>query len=148
MPFTITLVKRLPTRRGTIRRRYSLTAFTGSYVSSGGVEGTPGDTIDFTTVLNPSKLERPRPPGVINGSTANLPKTTDITVIRVPDGYDGYVEQNATAPTLQNYVLRLYSSGTSANEVGAATYASLDGGKFVADPVGVIFDVETPFKSN
>jgi len=146
MPFTLTLVKRVVNRRSTIRRVYSLTAFTGSYTSSGGVEGTAGDTIDFTTVQNPTKIERPRPPGVINGSTANLPKTSDIKVLRTPDGYDGYVEQNAANPTLQNYVFRIFSSGTT--EVGNVTYASLDGGKFVADPIGVIFEVETPFKNN
>lgn len=143
MPFTLTLKDRFITRRGTIRRNYALTAFTGSYVSSGGVVGTLGDTVDFTATQNPTKKERPRPPGVINGSTANLPTNQQIEVTRTPAGFTAYVEQNATAPTLANFIFRLFAGTT---ESSSTTYAAISAA-FVADPVGVLFTVETPFKN-
>jgi len=104
-----------------------LCTLSGSYVASSGV-GTPGETLSFNTASNPKYIARPKIPGLVNGSTAYLPKTEDIKVLNNPGGFDAVVEQNATAPTPANYCLRIFGGGSGAAqpaELASGTYASV-----------------------
>ncbi len=124
-----------------IVKRYKV-VLTGSYVSGGAI-GTPGETLDFTKVLNPGYAARPRIPG---GPAAKLPANTDFHVAVVPGGYAAQVEQNATLPTTANYVLRIFAGGSGAAtpaELASGTYASV-GPALTASPV--IIEVQVPLK--
>ena len=120
--------------------RYKL-ALSGSYVNGGAI-GTPGETLNFTSILNPSYAARPRLPGPTG---APLTPNTRFRVI-CPGGFTGQVEQNATAPTNANYALRLFGGGSGnaqPTELSSGTYASV-GAALTASPI--IIEVDIPQK--
>lgn len=92
------------TRRHRIRH-YALT-LSGSYV-------TGGDTVDFTT-LTGTLFARRIPPA------KPLFSQDDVTVRSSPNGYDVYLTQNGSSPTLKNYLLKVNT--TAAAELTAGAY--------------------------
>ena len=120
----------------------------GSYTASGGVTGTPGETLNFNAATNTYKLARPKIPGLVNGSTSQLPKTGDIEVVSIPGGFTAQVEQNAVSPTPANYALRIFAGGSGAAapaELTTATYAS-QAPLILAEPI--VIQVTAPLKFN
>lgn len=109
---------------------------TGTYLTSATM-GVAGETIAFNNALNPKLIVRPKLP---TNAAGVLPPNSAIRVTRTPDGYDALVEQNATAPVPNNYVLRLFSSGDTA--LGSGAYAAA----FVADTTGIIVEIDVPQK--
>lgn len=109
----------------------------GNYVNSGGATaiGTPGEVLSFNTAVVNGKPVRPRIPSTMNGSTANLPSNTDFIIPEQPQGYTIQIERNATAPTANNYVARIFTAGSGAAapaELGAGAYpAGLTAAAFV-----------------
>lgn len=108
----------------------------GAYVKGGAV-GVAGETLSFNTALNPGFIARPRIPGAPAG---RLPPNNQIRVVRAPDGYDALVEQNAVAPTPNNFVLRIFSSGDT--ELASGNYAA----GLTADLTGFIIEMDIPLK--
>ena len=126
-----------------IIKRYKI-ALTGSYVSGGAI-GTPGETLDFTKILNPGYAARVRLPGA---PAAKLPANTDFHVVPNLSGFTGQVEQNATLPTTANYALRLFGAGSGAAtpaELASGTYASV-APALLTEPL--IIEVQVPQKYN
>lgn len=122
------LIRYSPTK---VAKRYVATL---SAVAGKGYTSGVGETVDFTIVSNPEFAARPKPPGF--GKT--LPVADDITVVRVPAGYDAVVSPAAASPTLKNFNMRIYTSGGT--EISTADYpAGLAGGD-------VVFDVLIPSK--
>lgn len=119
----------------------------GSYVQSSGITtgiGSPGEILAFNNALNPNFIARPKLPSVLNGSLGALPQTNDVTIEGMPAGYSGRVERNATSPTANNFVLRIFTpAGT---ELTAGTYASV--APALIDTVGVIIACQVPAKYN
>ena len=109
----------------------------GNYTNSGAAAnvGTPGETLSFNTALNPKYLSRPRIPN--GGSTGQLLAASDF-IVQLPQGYDGIVEKNATNPTANNYVLRIFT--TSATELNAGAYPAA----LIAEPF--LIKVRVPSK--
>lgn len=108
----------------------------GAYVKGGAV-GVPGETLSFNTALNPGYISRPKIP---NAPAGRLPANADIRVVRAPDGYDALVEQNATSPTPNNFVMRLFSSGDT--EIASGNYAA----GVTGDTTGFIIEIDVPQK--
>ena len=111
MPGTLSLTKVMPAKPGFITREYAFVP-SGSY-TQGGAVGTPGETLNFLTALNPNGLAR-RTFGPLPALT-----TKDVYVAAVPAGYDAAVEVATTAPASSNMVLRFFSSGGSELSAGA-----------------------------
>lgn len=111
----------------------------GSYTQSSGI-GTPGETLAMNSASVSGKPARPKLPSTMNGSTANLVPNSAIRVVRGPAGYDALVEQNATSPTAQNYVLRIFASGGS--ELSSGGYP----GAVSGDTTGFIVEFDVPQK--
>lgn len=110
-----------------VSKRFSV-QLSGNYTNSGGAAniGTPGETLSFNTATVNGKPARPRIPTTLNGSTKPLPANTDFEIF-LPQGYSGQVEQNATNPTANNYVLRIFAAGS-----GAAAPVELASGAYPA----------------
>lgn len=109
---------------------------TGSYVTSTTL-GVAGETIAFNNASNTKKIARGKLP---TSAAGILPPNSAIRVVRSPDGYDALIEQNAVAPTPNNYVMRLFGSGDSA--LGSGAYAAA----VLADTTGFIVEVVLPSK--
>ena len=117
-------------------------ALSGSYAQSAGI-GTPGETLAFNSALNPGYAERTKLPGVMNGSTSNLPPNSAIRV-QPASGFTAQVEQNAANPTPQNYCLRIFAS--DGTELGSGTYVALAAALVAAGFKGLIIEVDVPLK--
>lgn len=126
----------------TIVKRYKVT-LSGSYVNGGAI-GTPGETLDFTSISNPGYASRVRLPGPTG---APLQPNTSFKVI-CPGGFTAQVEQNAASPTNKNYALRIFGGGSGnaePAELASGTYASV-GAALTASPL--IIEVVVPAKYN
>lgn len=137
MSATLTLLRKKRGVKTTITYEYQC-VLSGSYTNSGAVGnvGTPGETLNFAAALNPNKIARPKLP---SGPAGKLPANTDFRITRIPAGYDGQVEQNATAPTTANFVLRLFT--TAATELSGAGYPA-----GLTEATGLIIEVDVPSK--
>lgn len=113
----------------------------GSYTQSSGI-GTAGETLAMNSAAVIGKPARPKLPSTLNGSTSNLIPNNSIKVVRAPAGYDALVEQNATSPTAQNYVLRIFTSGGT--ELSGGSYPAA----ITGDTTGFIVEFDVPLKSN
>src|ERR1017187_2197785 len=103
MPVAVKCVFVDETRKNRIRR-YALT-LSGSYT-------TGGDTVDFTG-LSKNGFARAIPP------SNPLPGNDNISFDGVPDGFDMMLVANGTAPTLKNYLLKVYSTADTEHTAGA-----------------------------
>lgn len=114
-------------------RRLALQLDAGNYVqiANGGL------TVDFTTMLNPQKIQHGKFGGVAQ-SPSSIPASDDISCPSDVNGYSFLVQQAAANPTLKNYTLTIYGSGGSELAAGAmpAGLQSTD----------IIVDVITPLK--
>lgn len=90
-----------------------------------------GMIIDLTQMINVQLKER----GAIPSQP--LAPNSDIIALQVPIGYEAYLIQNPTNPTLKNYLLQIFTSfgGELAN--GAAIPAGLFGATLPAAPAFV-----------
>lgn len=114
-------------------------ALSASYVQSSGI-GTAGETLNFNAALNPGYAARTKLPGVILGSTDALPPNTAFRVTPY-SGFTAQVEQNATSPTPNNYVLRIFAS--DGTELASGTYASVAPDLLLAP---LVIEVDVPQK--
>lgn len=115
-----------------------LITLSGNYVNSGGVVGTPGESVNFNGATNPNMLARPKIPA--GPPAGRLPATSDCNVMNAVAGFDAVVEQNAVNPTPANFAMRLFSSG--GNEMAAGAYSAAQ----KAEPY--IVHVYAPLKYN
>lgn len=113
----------------------------GSYAQSSGI-GTPGETLNFATSLNPKYAARTKLPGGL-GSTAELPTASDFEVPPLY-GFTFVVEPAATSPTTANYVLRIFAS--DGTEVSSGTYASVAAALVATGAAPIIVKVRVPQK--
>jgi hypothetical protein len=138
MSNTITYLRSKRAAGGIVTKVFSVTV-SGSYTQSSGI-GTPGETLAMNSAAVSGKPARPKIPSTLNGSTSSLIANNAIRVSRNPDGYEGLVEQNASSPTAQNYVLRIFTNGNA--ELGSGTYpANLSG-----DTTGFIVEFDVSLK--
>lgn len=63
-----------------------------------------GMLVDLTQMINVQKAPR----GSIPASP--LPPNSDIVALQVPIGYEAYLIQNPTNPTLKNFILQIFTS--------------------------------------
>lgn len=106
-----------------ITRRKKLIEYTFQFVDP----GTPtypagGIVVDLTTVTNPKGYPRAK------WSSPALPMNGDILQILDPSGYVLTLQQGATAPTMKNFVVRIWTApgtelGTNSN-IPAALFAA------------------------
>lgn len=89
---------------------------------------TNGLTIDLTTLTNNLKVPR----GGIPLSAA-LPANKNIIPQLIPSGYTAYLMQNGTAPTLKNYLLKIFRTDAGEHASGALD-ASLFASTVLASP--------------
>jgi hypothetical protein len=117
-------------------------ALSGNYVQSAGI-GTPGETLAFNNAGYNGLPERPKIPGVMNGSTKNLPPNS---AIRCPNvsGFSFNVEQNATNPTANNYCLRIFTG--DGTELASGAYAANAAALVAAGFQGLTIEVDVPLK--
>lgn len=119
-------------------------ALSGSYTQSTGI-GTPGETLNFQTPLNPGYGARTKLPGVINGSNDALPTASQFEVPPVY-GYEFQIEQNKTNPTTANYVMRIFTTGGT--ELASGTYAGVAADLVAAGAQPIIVKCRVPAKYN
>lgn len=141
MSNTVTIVDKYKAAGGNKVVKVFKILVSGSYLTSTTI-GVAGETINFNAALNPNKIARPKIPSTILGSTANLVPSSQIKVVRAPDGYDAIIEQNAVSPTGSNYVMRIFTSGDTA--LGSGAYAA----GVTADTTGFIVEVVVPLKND
>lgn len=106
-----------------IRKNFQCT-LSGNYLTSGALAniGIAGEILSFNTASYPPGAHRVRIPNVLNGSTSPLVPNTNFrpSPLALPCGYVGQIEQNAVAPTANNYILRIFTpAGT---ELGSGAY--------------------------
>jgi hypothetical protein len=116
----------------------------GSY-TQGGAIGVKGEVLNFSAPLNPGYGARSRLSGVINGSTDALPANSQFEVPPLY-GFTFQVEQNATAPTTANYILRIFDS--DGTECSTGTYASVAAALVAAGAAPIIIKCRVPAKYN
>jgi hypothetical protein len=117
-------------------------ALAGSYLQSSGA-GTPGELLNFNAALNPGLIARAKLPGVINGSIKALPPNSAFRVA-LASGFTAQVEQNATSPNTNNYVLRIFAS--DGTELPSALYSSVAAPLVAAGFAGLTIEVDVPQK--
>lgn len=140
MANVLTFLNRRLNMPTTVTKRFKC-VLSGSYVQGLAI-GVPGETLSFNTALNPGLAPRTKLPVSPGGK---LPSNTDIEVAGVPNGYSAQVEQNAVAPTANNYALRIFAAGS-----GAAAPVELAAGAYPAALTGapIIIEVNVPAKYN
>jgi hypothetical protein len=117
-------------------------ALSGSYLNGGAI-GTPGETLNFSTALNPAYADRAKIPSTLNGSTTSLPPNSAFRVLPY-SGFTFQVEQNAASPTNANYALRIFAS--DGTELSSGTYASVAAALTAAGFKGLTIEVDVPQK--
>lgn len=121
-------------------KRYKCTV-SGSYVNGAAI-GVPGETLSFNTAINTALRARAKLPTAAAG---RLVPNIDFKVVRNPEGYIAQIEQNATSPTPNNYVMRIFAAGSgAANPVEIASGAYL--AALIADTSGFIIEVRVSQK--
>lgn len=122
----------------TVVKRFKCT-LSGNY-TSGGAIGVAGEILAFNSAANPNKAARIKIPN--GGVTGQLPPNTDFEVTSVPNGYSAQVEQNATLPTAQNMILRIFAAGS-----GNAAPVELSAGAYPAALTGAPIEIEVTIPS-
>jgi len=97
-----------------------LITLSANYLNSGGVIGTPGETINFNGASNPNFVARPKIPA--GPPAGRLPLMQDIKVLNEIAGFSAIIEPNAVAPTPANYAMRIFGSG--GNEMASGAYSA------------------------
>jgi hypothetical protein len=116
----------------------------GSYTQGGSI-GVKGEVLNFQTPLNPGYGARTKLPGVINGSNDALPTASQFEVPPVY-GYEFQIEQNATAPTTANYIMRIFSTGGT--ELSSGAYSAVAADLVAAGAQPIIVKCRVPAKYN
>lgn len=141
MANVLTFIGRKLNMPTTVTKRFSC-QLSGSYTQGGGI-GIPGEVLSFNTAAytgRPARIKIPAGP-----PAGNLPLNTDFEVVSVPTGYSAQVERNATAPTPNNFVLRIFAAGS-----GNAAPVELSAGAYPAalTSAPLVIEVLLPAKYN
>lgn len=97
-----------------------LVSLNTNYLNSGGVVGTPGETLNFNGASNPNMSARPKIPA--GPPAGRLPAMQDIKVLNEVAGFSMIIEPNANAPTPANFAGRIFGSG--GNEMASGAYSA------------------------
>lgn len=131
MAGTLTLVAFQPNPGG--RENTRVFAFKPSATAGQGYK-TGGDTLNFSTALNPQNAMRAKLPAL------NPPLQNRFVVGSVPAGYTVEIFPNTVAPTISNYLIKIMVLSTGAELAQADYPAALSGDQ-------IVFTVTTPKKN-